>query len=598
MNKLPSTWKYDVMFGLLMLAMVALAVRMAFLLSDGRIQGLKLTQTQETRTIKLPGRPGSIYTISNNIPVPLALSRQIQSCFIDPSRVQEQEIGDVAVTIAGALNVEPKDVQNLILSRRHDKFVWLKRDIQPAEVDAISAMKYPSIGVLPEWKREYPNGDLASTVLGWCQDDGKGGGGIELSQYDVLAAHDGKHVVQVSASKQPVALVPEASSPPRDGSNVFLTIDANIQQFLYDAVSTAADKSRAKWAVGMVVDPNTGEILAMTSVYLDPRTKQIVVFDPNDFNAVAPEARQNYCVSVPYEPGSAAKTIYAAAAVDAGVMDWDSKIFCENGIYSSPRGGVISDHGAHYGLISLREIIAFSSNIGMGKVGEKCGNKLLYEIGQKFGFGSRTGIELKGESSGIVRRLAGWDGYSTLRVPFGQEISVTAVQLAMAYCALANGGELLKPHLINRIVDATGKETYHWQRQALRRVLKPATSAQALSAMQGVVEIDGGTGKLCRSQLYTTFGKTGTAQISSTDRKLTGYVDGAFTATFVGGAPVKNPRIICLISVHWPTVGSHYGANVAGPYFKEVIEKTLTYLNVPPDKAQPDSAAPAGPPAR
>jgi cell division protein FtsI/penicillin-binding protein 2 len=242
-------------------------------------------------------------------------------------------------------------------------------------------------------------------------------------------------------------------------------------------------------------------------------------------------------------------------------------------------------------LLSLREIIAFSSNIGMGKVGEKCGNKLLYEIGEKFGFGSRSGIELMGESGGIVRRLADWDGYTTLRVPFGQEISVTAVQLAMAYCALANGGELLKPHLVNRIVDAGGKETYHWQKQVVRQAIKPATSAQALSVMQGVVEIQGGTGSKCRSPLYTTFGKTGTAQIPSNVRGQLGYIEGAFTATFVGGAPVKNPRVICLISVHWPTVGSHYGANVAGPYFKDVIEKTLTYLNVPPDKEQSDSTA-------
>lgn len=356
MTKLSSTWKLDAFFALLMLALVLLAVRMAVLLSDSRIEGLKLTRTQETLSIAVPGRPGGIYTLSNGMPLQLAVSKQIQSCKIDPSRVLEQEINDVANHVSGALGMKPKEVADLIRSRRHDQFAWLKRDILPAELAAVTALKLPCVGIEPELRREYPSGSLASTVVGWVQKDGVGAGGIEQSQAKVLAPSDGKYVIQVSANKQPVAQVGEACAPPKNGGNIVLTIDANIQQYLSDAVSTAVDNSKAKWGVGIVVDPQTGEILAMTSAFLDPHTKHVIPFDPSDFNAVPPEARQNYCVTVPYEPGSAAKTVYAAAAVDAGVLNWDTRIFCENGIYHSPRGGVISDHGAHYGWLTTREI--------------------------------------------------------------------------------------------------------------------------------------------------------------------------------------------------------------------------------------------------
>lgn len=585
MDKTPSrTWRLNLVFGLLMLALVGLGVRMALLLRDSRVKASLLAMTQEQMRIELPGRVGSIFAHANTSPVQMAGSKQVPSCFIDLKEdvLREDEMGDVAIKVGQALNMNPIDVQNLFHARRGHRFVWIKRGIAPSEADAVRALKCRAIGIRGEWRREYANATLASTLIGWRMGDGLSGGGLELSQDRFLMPRDGYKLMRTDASRRPIG--DEKTVVPEDGSNVYLTIDTNIQGWLEEAVSNSLEKCKAKWGVGVIANPNTGEILGMCSIYLDPQTKHPVLFDPDHFNSTCPETRNNYGVTVPYEPGSAAKAIFAAAAVNAGIVDWDTKIFCENGTWAVPNGGVVSDHGAHYGWLTVAEIIAQSSNVGMAKIGLKSGNAQLRTWAVEFGLGSKTGIELPGESSGILRKLRMWDTYSTPRVPFGQEISTTAIQLTMAYCALSNGGQLLRPHIVDRIVDSAGTVKYQWKKQVVRQAIKPTVSQGAISAMVDVVEA--GTGKAARLTKWTSFGKTGTAQIPSPTPGQHGYADGAFTGTFVGGAPASNPQLVCLISIHWPRVGSHFGAVVAAPYWKEVMEKSLTYLNVPSDKAE------------
>ena len=335
-------------------------------------------------------------------------------------------------------------------------------------------------------------------------------------------------------------------------------------------VNKSVEQFAARWATGIVVEPKTGQVLAMCSA---------PGFDPKSYNLSQPAQRLNRAISVPYEPGSAAKPLFGAAAVDAGIMNYQTRIYCEQGRYKSRGGGVITDHGSRYGWLTLAEVIQKSSNPGMAKVGEAMGNRRLWTTARRFGLGIKTGIRLPGESRGVVRPLSRWDGYSLRRVPFGHEVSATALQLAMAFGSLANGGLLLKPRIIDQIRSPGGQVIWRSRREVVRRVLSPSVAAETLSVLQEVVER--GTGKACRLARWTSFGKTGTAEIAGPG----GYVAGAYTATFIGGAPASSPKVICLISVYWPDNSKgYYGGTVAAPQVKRVLEQTLWYLGVPPDR--------------
>jgi len=285
---------------------------------------------------------------------------------------------------------------------------------------------------------------------------------------------------------------------------------------------------------------------------------------------------------MPFEPGSVFKPVVVAGAVDAGVVSYQEEIFCENGLYNAPRGGRISDHGKSYGTLTITDGVVLSSNICMAKIGEKLGNEMIHRIVERFGFGQQTGIDLPGQSPGILRPLAKWDGYSMRRVPFGQEISATALQVTMAFCALANGGQLLRPRLVELVADNEGQVLYQSHKEVVRRVLSPPVAAQSLAVLEEVVRR--GTGRACQMEQWRSFGKTGTAQIAGGG----GYVEDAYVGSFVGGAPTSNPRVLCMIAIYRPDKHrGYYGATVAAPYVKQVLEHSLTYLGVPPDKAEP-----------
>lgn len=569
------TWQFNIVFGLLILALPALAGRYAQLMRDVRSKAMTMTERQEKVVAAIPARPGNILAQTYGRYVLMAGSRQVPSVFADPGSMTDPNvIGKVVPLASAALNLDPRSLQETLFSRENLRFTRIKNNISQPEYDAFTRLRLPGMGIVYDWQREYPNGSLASAVLGFRQPNGVGGGGLEQSLDRYLMAHNGKRTALSDARRRAVWPVPEQSRQPRDGKNVYLCLDLVIQGFLEKAVNDSIEKFGGKntWGTGVVANPNTGEILAMYSY---------PTFDPKDFSRVDPNARANRAISMPYEPGSAFKSIIAAAAIESGVVTPETQIFCENGSYTAPNGGTVTDHGAHYGNMSVSDVVVFSSNVGMAKIGEKLGNTALNEIVHRFGFGQKTCVELSGESPGIIRPLRHWDGYSLRRVPFGQEISVTALQLTMAYCALVNGGELLQPRLIDRITDVDGNEVYRGDRIVVRRGLVSRKTTEAmLQAMQGVVER--GTAKSARSRMYTIFGKTGTAQISG---GRAGYLDGAFTATFVGGAPVSKPEVIVLISIYWPDRSKgHFGGTVSAPYVKEVIEKTLTYWGVPKDR--------------
>lgn len=573
--------RHDLLFVALAGVMIVLGVRLAQMVQANTLppdaQQAEIAQrvirdSQGTRIVlPVPGRPGDVFMRGPKSHVLAAGSRQVPSCFVDPSLLTEQELADVSGTLCNILDIDPGETYYDLLTRREQgrRFAWVARQITESQAQAIRGLDMRAVGIQYEWRREYPLGNLAGPVLGFNNDVDAPGGGIHSALALAIQAQAGKRIVRGDAGRRPIWSEGELSEQPIDGCNVYLTIDVNIQQALEQSLAEAAEASGAKWATGVVISPWTGDVLAMASV---------PTFDPNAFGETPPEHMQNRAITMPYEPGSALKPIFAAAAVDLGLLTYQSRLDGENGTYYAHRGGRITDHGSRYGVITLWQAMVKSSNIIMSKVGEILGNRRLYEIAHQWGFDQRTGIGLPGESPGIVRDLADWDGYSMRRVPFGQEISVTALQLTMAYGAIANGGLLMKPRLAMRITDPQGRELWASQPTAVRRVLSPAVAAETLDVLADVVET--GTGKKARMDRWEAWGKTGTAEIPGRG----GYIDGAYTGTWVGGAPKSRPAAVCLISIYWPSRDKYYGGTVAAPYVKDVLEKTLTYLHVMPDR--------------
>ncbi len=562
-------WRVNFIFGMLILAVAALGVRLFFLVHTYQGRARSIARTQQRMIIPTPAKTGTIIARSRNRGVTLAASRQVPSCFVDPHLLGADKISAAAEKVAKALNMDPAVVQERLFERRDSRFVWVKRAISSAEVAAIGKLRMQAVGIIHEWRRDYPNDSLAATVLGFRRIDGQPGGGLELTLDKHLAATDGKRVILADARRRPIWPLVADSKPAVDGGHVMLTIDAVIQGYLQQAVASSVEKFDAEWGTGIVIDPQSGEILAMCSA---------PTFNPNNYNTANPAHFANRAINSPFEAGSVLKPIFAAAAVQTGRVTYDTEIHCEDGVRSARGHGRISDHGKSYGLMSLTDVIVNSSNIGMSKIGDVLGNRLLYQITRSFGFGRPTGISLPAEEPGQVRPLAKWDGYSTWRVPFGQEVSVTPIQLIMSYGAFANGGLLLKPKLIESLTDSSGNVVQRNPRRVVRRVLTREVADESLDVLAQVVQR--GTGRACRLSRWTSFGKSGTAQIPGPG----GYPPGRYAGTFIAGAPAKNPRVLCLISIYLPDPEKgYYGAVVAAPYVKQVLERTLTHLDVPTD---------------
>ncbi|MFW6132426.1 MAG: peptidoglycan D,D-transpeptidase FtsI family protein [Planctomycetota bacterium] len=572
-RRAPGTWRYDLLFGLLLAALGLLTVRLALLMRHERPRAAELARRQQQRVFHLPARPGHIFARTRGAYLVLAGSERVPSCFVDPAIVPEDEMADTAVAVARALDMHPREVMEELLARRRKRFAWIKRELSPGEAQAVRDLDLRAVGILREWRRYYPNGPLAATVLGFRRRDGAPGGGLELALASHLRASAGRRVVLADNRRRPLYASASESRAARDGRSVYLCIDVYIQRFLSQALRQSVERfglDGKTWASGVVVDPHTGEVLAMDSV---------PGFDPAEVGPEDLPRTVNRAVSMPFEPGSVMKPVFAAAAVDAGVVDYATCIHCEDGRFRVPQGGTIRDHGQSYADLSVEDIVVHSSNIGMAKIGLMLGNRRLHAIARRFGLGRRTGIDLPGEDAGILRDLDKWNTYSTPRIPFGQEMSVTSLQLAMAFSALINGGEMLRPRLVDHVRSPDGEIVSRTRRTVVRRVLGEQTSAATREVLRKVVER--GTGRTCKLSRWSSLGKTGTAQIPGPG----GYADGAYTATFAGAAPADRPRLLCVISVYWPDQDKgYYGSKVAAPYVRRVLERSLDYLHVPSDR--------------
>ncbi|MCA1849785.1 MAG: penicillin-binding protein 2, partial [Acidobacteria bacterium] len=408
-----------------------------------------------------------------------------------------------------------------------------------------------------------PNGPLAAHLLGFVGLDEVGLAGIEQSYNDRIHGEAEKVFVETDAHGRPYGSF-EAESRP--GEAVVLTIDSFVQHKAEQAILSAVERSRAKSGTAIVLDPRTGEILALANA---------PSFDPNDPRAATEQARVNQALQNIYEPGSTFKIVAYSAAIERGLVKPTDKIECQMGSITVA-GRVVRDHHA-FGTLTITEALAKSSNVAAIKLGIKVGDDSMHDFMTRFGFGCKTGVELPGETAGIVRDVKKWLPSSIGSIAIGQEVGVTPLQMAAAFGTLANDGVRITPHLVREVRAADGSVVYSAAPQQ-RRVVSRET-ARALRHMLEEVTLNG-TAKRAQLNGYTAAGKTGTAQ--KIDPKTRAYSKTKFVGSFVGFAPVENPAVVIIVVIDEPA-GAYHGGEVAAPVFNEIAEQILPGLNIAPD---------------
>jgi cell division protein FtsI (penicillin-binding protein 3) len=552
-----------VLAGILALAFTGVVGRLGWLQIVRQGELAALAERQYSRTLVLQAQRGPIVDRNG---APLATSSPAESLFAQPRAVGDP--ARAAARLAPLLHAPERELHAALTSPK--SFVWLQRRLPPATAAAVRALREPGLGLLPEPLRLYPNRELAAHVLGFEGVDG-GLEGIEHALNDVLAGTPGKAVVGRDALGREVvteAVVQE----PLPGRGVMLTLDRTIQYLAEREIDAAFRRTHAKAAMAVVLDPRTGDVLAMA---IRP------TFNPNAFlEAPSREHWRNRAITDPFEPGSTFKVILAAAALEEGVVRPDDRVWAENGRITIART-TIRDW-KKYGWLTFAEVLQNSSNVGSIKVGLSLGRDRYYRYMTAFGFGALTGIGLAGESRGLLREPPRWSGLSLPTMSIGQEISVTALQLVAAVGAIANGGTLMQPRLIRSLFDAEGRETRRFEPRAVRQVVSPET-ARTLTRLMTQVVADG-TGHKAAIAGYAVAGKTGTAQ--KLDPDMGRYSRKPGVLSFVGFVPADEPRLVMLVMLDEPT-NERWGSEAAAPIFSAIGSEVLRYLEVPPRDAAP-----------
>jgi cell division protein FtsI/penicillin-binding protein 2 len=523
---------------------------------------------QQGRIIQMPQR-GVILDRRGRV---LAASSKIQTIFAEPRNIKDPK--ETSTALAPILDMGAHEICKIITDSKNPGFAIIKSGADANQCSA--AAKITGIGVQSGWVRNYPMGPLTSHVVGFTSSDNRGLGGVELQYDKKLSGSVAQNIFFADALRRPIRLK-ERDGVLSDGAGIILTLDATIQQFARAELMKQYRAYQAESAVAVAVDAKSGAILALVS---------LPDFDPNNVGKAGPNKLCNHAITDQYEPGSIIKPVIAAIAIDAGAVSRGERIYCEDGHYHGKGFGNISEYGGHrYGSLTIEEILTVSSNIGMAKVGQKLGKKKLYDGMKQFGFGRKTALELQGEAEGYLSPLKSWTGYSVTRIPFGQEISVTTIQLVRAFCMLANGGRAVQPFIVRAVVDSDGKVNERKEPVPSAGVVIDPEVAKWIvtNPLVEVINNEKGTGKQAKLEKWQVFGKTGTANIASSDRR--GYAENAYIASFIGGAPAEDPKVIVLVSIRRPNVGLHKGytgGTVAAPVVGAILEDTLTYLEKHP----------------
>jgi len=493
----------------------------------------------------------------------LARSIDTESFFADPREILNTD--NTARRIAAVTGQDRTELAGRLSEAKetNKKFIWIVRRLDIQSASKLDQLNLDGIYSRKEPKRYYPNDSLAAHVLGFVGTDEIGLSGVEQYYNEKIRGEGGKVFLERDRDRRAFESYEVQSHP---GQTVVLTIDQAIQYRTEQALSAAVDRAHAKSGAAIVMDPRTGEILALANA---------PTFDPNQPAANSAEARANGALQNIYEPGSTFKIVAYSAAIEKGLVKPDDKIDCQMG-QIAVAGRLIHD-GHPYGVLTVADALAKSSNVGAIKLGLLVGNESMYEYMKRLGFGSRTGIDLAGESPGILRPLSRWQPSSIGSLAIGQEVGVTPLQMATAYSVLANGGTLVKPHLLRELRAPDGTVLFQAKPET-RPALKPETTEALRSMFEGVTLH--GTAKKAQLDGYTAAGKTGTAQ--KVDPRTHAYSATKFIGSFVGFAPVKNPAVVIIVVIDEP-LGSYHGGDVAAPVFREIAEQILPELGVAPD---------------
>lgn len=534
---------------------------------------------QQLTEVTVSARPADIVDRSGRL---LATTIVSQSIFVDPQRL---DVDDVFIDeLAETLSLNARRLKERIAKHADKRFLWVKRRISDDEATAVQLLNWPdsAYGFRDEFLRKYPQGHVASHVLGYRDIDGIGRGGVEQSLNDLIEGIPGKRKLVRDAVGRIVEVAFNPDSEPKRFDAVQLTLDLTIQMFAEKALDEIVDKWKPTGACAIVMEPNSGDIMAMASR---------PTYSLSDMSNVPDNAWRNQAISIIYEPGSTFKPFIVAEALQAGLIKRDEMFHCENGEYRmGPR--ILHDHHA-YSELSVTDVLVKSSNIGMAKIGERLTNRGLYNATLKFGFGRPTGVDLPGELSGILRPLKQWNHYSTGSIPMGHELAVTPLQLVTAQSALANGGRLITPRILKGVQGYREDSARLFQASledpALAEpatIVRPTVSAEVA---RWVIEepmtqvVSRGTGRRAKISGYSVFGKTGTAQ--KMDPKTGAYSKTLHSSSFICGAPAHSPKVIVLVVVDEPQSGStHYGGTIAAPGAAKILSRSLMYLRGPPDQ--------------
>ncbi|SPP63620.1 peptidoglycan D,D-transpeptidase FtsI family protein [Nitrospira lenta] len=549
---------------LLLMMLCGFAVVLFRLVSLQVLQAAELTakaDRQHQKTVSLEGARGTVVDRHGKV---LAMNMEVPSVFGIPTALESP--AKTARSLSPVLRIRTDELEKKL--RQDRSFVWLARKLDPEQGHRLEHMPMEGIGLVMEGRRFYPKGPLLAHVLGFAGMDGEGLEGIERRYESQLHGEKRVVVLQRDAMGRTVFPKGQAEQVPAAGHSLVITIDEVVQYIAEKELEEAVTKSRAKSGTVIVLDPQTGAVLALA---ISPR------FDPNAMSSLTADRWRNRALTDTYEPGSTMKALVAAAAVEEKVMKPSTMLYGENGRMTIANT-VIHDH-EKLGWMTFSQVIQKSSNIGAAKTGMALGDQRLYRYLQAFGFGQKTEIDLPGEVGGLVKHPGEWGRRSLASISMGQEIGVTPIQMVSAVAALANGGVLMKPYVVSEVRDAQGKTLRQILPQVKRRVVSPETARTVTSILEGVVT--DGTGNKAAIPGFRVAGKTGTAQ--KIDPRTGGYSSTLFVGSFVGFVPADNPRLAMIVVIDEPQ-GESWGGTVAAPVFRRVGEQVLNYLGVSSDE--------------
>jgi len=552
--------------GVVLAALFVGVARRAFHLQVREAERLRaMAEEQYLREIELPPRRGRVLDRNG---AELAATADVDSIYCNPRKLPDARAA--AQKFAAVLGLDRRELEKKLAQRRF--FAWVKRKVTPDEVAAVKALGLPGVAFTREPRRFYPNRTLAATVMGHAGADGEGLDGVELAMDRELRGSSSSVQGIRDALGRDLVVDGTPDAPVGAGSDVVLTIDRYLTFITERALADGVDRHHAKAAVSIMIDPRSGEVLAMASV---------PSYNPNDPGGAVEAGARNRAITDAYEPGSTMKTFTIAAAIDDGAVRPDDRFDC---LMGRMMVGKYTIHDSHpHGVLTVAEILKVSSNIGVTKVARRLGRDTFADALGRYGFGRPTGIGLPGERGGIVRPVAKWGDIGFANIAFGQGITVTPLQMVAGVAAIAGGGVYRQPRLVSRVVQADG--TVETPAVAPdRRVMSEATARTMLEIMRDVTEA-GGTAKQAAIEGYQVAGKTGTAQKVSNGH----YDREKWLSSFVGTVPANDPRLAILVMVDEPQ-GVHLGGAVAAPIFKEIAEQALRYLHVAPTVAASTTA--------